>query len=209
RLGGFLRPPVALEPALAQLVLLFRGESPQSLEGFPGGLALVRRHGGPVADAPLEALALDRPPVGISAGSRLEALLLVPRHPLPIRGNGPEDPLFVRAQCRPGGPRRLEVVASPGMGDQGRPGEEQRADQPCDLPSHARKSGSRKAAGGSSWVRSWASISARSASEGPCIWIARVASNATTGTARSTRCRKENRSAAPAETMPSQPPGSR
>src|SRR5690242_9866041 len=92
------------QPALAQLVLPFRRELAQALECLPRRAPLLRRHRRPVADALLEALLLDRAHVGVLARGAEQPLLLVAGHAVPVRRDGPEDALLLRAQAPP---RRL------------------------------------------------------------------------------------------------------
>src|SRR6185369_930320 len=175
---------VALQPTLAQLVLLIRRQAPQALVGFARGTALLGRHVGPLADALVEALALDRLQRGIAARRGDEALLLVARKAVPIRADGAEHATLVRRQGRP---RHLGDAAVLGVDAAGSERQHRREDQGWDLPSHERKSWSRKASGGSSWVRSWASRSPRSVSFVVADLMASIARSATSGTHSSER----------------------
>src|SRR5512146_3562987 len=79
------------QPALPQLVLTLRGQAPQSLECLARGLALLRGHLRPVADAALEAILLHRLHGRIAPSGAEQALLLVAGHAIPIRRAGPQD----------------------------------------------------------------------------------------------------------------------
>src|SRR5258708_5719132 len=150
-LFGSARLALLLEVALTQLVLFLGRKLAQSLVCLARRLALPGRHRRPVADALLVALLLDRLHRRIAARGGNEPLLLVAGHAFPIRGDRAEDAPLLRGQSCPRGLRRVRVGA--GGDGQGRyPGENRREGQDCGLPSHARKSWSRKASRGRSRV---------------------------------------------------------
>src|SRR6185503_12622359 len=112
-----------------------------------------------------------------------QALLLETRHLVPVGGDRAEDALLVRAQRRPG---NLGRVGIRGGRRERAGGEQQRRDQLGDFPSHARKSWSMNASGGSSCVSSCASSSPGSDSR--TDWKARVARRAAMGSQSRARC---------------------
>src|SRR3954470_17935407 len=87
-LGGLLALRVALQPALAKLVLLRGRKLAQPLVGLAGGAALLGGHLGPVAQPRVEALLLDRLQRRVAARRADEPLLLLTRHVVPAIGNG-------------------------------------------------------------------------------------------------------------------------